>query len=262
MIKVLIALLFLVMNFSVGLAANPDQPTINTPDPHKNVAVIINVNTVKGFDAHSIGKAKGIFYDKFKEALTPSYKIIPGDSFSSQLSSSGFINAFSTEKAELVPIFKKENVHYLVLVDVNTQVILSLFSMTRTSNIGVKIIDVSKDKYLYVNSFIEGSTLSSTWYGEIKTACKKINEVLISKLLYWDAVVAKLKDSGDSKLYKLASSAKLISVGETDITIEVESSTAKMLLSLDDAISQIEALLLEEAGRPLKIKITYPPKQI
>ena len=75
---------------------------------------------------------------------------------------------------------------------------------------------------------------------------------------YWDTVVEKIKEQNNIKLYNSAKSAKLISVNETEMTLELESPILKMMFEADDSLTNIDAMLTAEAGRPLKIKIVYP----
>lgn len=160
----------------------------------KAVVALIFVNNAKTTYDNELTQK---LMENFTLQLKEKYTIVLGTSYMERLQKRGIIDIATAERADIVDVFKGENVDYVLYCELQPFVRKEKFTVftqgiDMTAVMPLKIISVKDNKYLYNGKFVEFAT-DSTWVGTIGNksvslkaldkTIEKVNTVISSSLL-------------------------------------------------------------------------------
>lgn len=113
-----------------------------------------------------------IFLDNLTQRLSNNYNVILDGGFSDKLNAAGLSEPILAERGDLIPIFRAENVDYVIIIFGNNYANndVGYFSLYRYY-LQIKVIDVSQNKYLFNGQLNadrkDGTTLVGRYLAEL-----------------------------------------------------------------------------------------------
>jgi hypothetical protein len=149
--KIAVVLFFCMISFIPSVLA---EDTANKPN-----IVLVYSNNTGNTSLNYDGDLANKLQDRFTALFSSKYNVIIGSPYSKQLQDAGIMNLSTTERIDIIPYFKKDNIQYIVIFELEP-VFVSDANQSYQIKMGLvhlKIIDVNKNSYLYNGEFMEKS---------------------------------------------------------------------------------------------------------
>jgi len=124
-------------------------------------------------------------YERFTKSFSPTYNIIIDDKYLRQMHDAGMNDLSSSERADILPFFKNQNISYVVIFEMEPAVIAtSLFTASESILAQLKLIDVNNNTYLYNGKFTDSFGPFDSITDSVMSMYKEaVTKVLVPKLL-------------------------------------------------------------------------------
>ncbi len=180
--KILMLFIVTAILFSVTFIPNAHAFEFSSSKENQPNVALLYINNAKTTYDDEINKT---IMDNFDSLLKKNYNIIPGTRYIELLNKSGIVDIATAERSDIIDVFKGENVDYVLFCELQPFIrkerqTFFTYGIDMTAIIPLKIIDLSKNKYLYNGKFTEFAS-DSTMLGGIgnkSVSLKALNKAL------------------------------------------------------------------------------------